>query len=103
MARADPMPAPAMLPTPEPHIRFAGGDGSSCRQAVVIGGASHETEGVRAEQAVRRSVKTHRMVFDHIKAGEADKAAALWKKHLQKGEEYVLSGSELSTVVDLLE
>jgi len=61
------------------------------------------TEGVRAEQAVRRSVKTHRMVFDHIKAGEADKAAALWKKHLQKGEEYVLSGSELSTVVDLLE
>ncbi len=49
-AYADPMPAPAMLPTPEPHIRFAGGDGSSCRQAVVIAGASHETEGVRAER-----------------------------------------------------
>lgn len=49
-ARADPMPAPAMLPTPEPHIRFTGGDGSSCRRAVVIAGAGHETEGVRAER-----------------------------------------------------
>ena len=50
VARADPMPAPAMLPTPEPHIRFAGGDGSSCRRPIVIAGASHETEGVRAER-----------------------------------------------------
>jgi hypothetical protein len=49
-ARAEPMPAPAILPTPEPHIRFAGGDGSSCRQAVVIAGARHEAEGVRAER-----------------------------------------------------
>lgn len=49
-ARADPMPAPAMLPTPEPHIRFEGGDGSSCRRAVVIARARHETEGVRAER-----------------------------------------------------
>ena len=49
-ARADPMPAPAVLPTPAPHIRFIGGDGSSCRQAVVIAGADHETEGVRAER-----------------------------------------------------
>jgi len=49
-AHADPMPAPAMLPTPEPHIRFAGGNGSSCRRAVVITGARHETEGVRAER-----------------------------------------------------
>lgn len=61
------------------------------------------TEGVRADQAVRHSVKTHRMVLDHIKAGEADQAAELWRKHLRKGEKYVLSGSELSTVVDLLE
>lgn len=50
VARADPMPAPAMLPTPEPHIRFAGGDGSSCRRPIVIAGARHETEGVRAER-----------------------------------------------------
>ncbi|MGD1241587.1 FadR/GntR family transcriptional regulator [Mycobacterium seoulense] len=61
------------------------------------------TEGARAEQAVRRSAKTHRMVLDLIKAGEAEKAGELWKKHLQKAEEFVLSGSELSTVVDLLE
>ncbi|MCV7280143.1 FadR family transcriptional regulator [Mycolicibacterium flavescens] len=61
------------------------------------------TEGARAEQAVRRSAKTHRMVLDHIKAGEADKAADLWQRHLQKAEEFVLTGAEMSTVVDLLE
>ena len=38
-----------------------------------------------------------------IKAGEADEAAELWDRHLKRAEEYVLSGSELSTVVDLLE
>jgi GntR family transcriptional regulator, transcriptional repressor for pyruvate dehydrogenase complex len=59
--------------------------------------------GPRAEQAARRSSKTHRMVLDLIKAGDADKAGELWSRHLQKAEEYVLSGSELSTVVDLLE
>jgi DNA-binding FadR family transcriptional regulator len=61
------------------------------------------TEGSRAEQAVRRSAKTHRMVLDLIKSGDAEKAGELWKRHLQKAEEFVLSGSELSTVVDLLE
>ena len=61
------------------------------------------TEGARAEQAVRRSAKTHRMVLDHIKAGEAHKAADLWQRHLQKAEEFVLTGAEMSTVVDLLE
>lgn len=61
------------------------------------------TRGDRAEQAVRRSAKTHRMVLDMIKAGDAEKAGELWKKHLQKAEEFVLSGSEMSTVVDLLE
>lgn len=61
------------------------------------------TEGARAEQAVRRSAKTHRMVLDLIKTGEAEKAGDLWQKHLRKAEEFVLSGSELSTVVDLLE
>jgi GntR family transcriptional regulator, transcriptional repressor for pyruvate dehydrogenase complex len=61
------------------------------------------TKGTRAEQAVNRSVKTHRMVLDMIKAGEAEQAGELWKKHLQKGEAFVLSGAEMSTVVDLLE
>lgn len=49
-ASADPMPAPALLPTPAPHIGFAGGDGSTCRGAVVITGASRESEGIRAER-----------------------------------------------------
>jgi DNA-binding GntR family transcriptional regulator len=61
------------------------------------------TEGARAEQAVNRSVKTHRMVLDMIKAGDAEQAGELWKKHLQKAEAFVLTGAELSTVVDLLE
>jgi DNA-binding GntR family transcriptional regulator len=61
------------------------------------------TKGERAEQAARRSAKTHRMVLDLIKAGDAEKAGELWKRHLQKAEEFVLTGAELSTVVDLLE
>jgi DNA-binding GntR family transcriptional regulator len=61
------------------------------------------TKGARAEQAARRSAKTHRMVLDMIKAGDVEKAGELWKRHLQKAEEYVLTGAELSTVVDLLE
>ncbi|MCV7186783.1 FadR/GntR family transcriptional regulator [Mycolicibacterium thermoresistibile] len=61
------------------------------------------TEGTRAEQAVRRSAKTHRMVLELIKAGDAEKAGELWQRHLQKAEEFVLSGAEMSTVVDLLE
>ena len=46
---AAPMPAPPMLPTPAPHIRFEGGDGSSCEKAIVIV-AEHEPEGIRAER-----------------------------------------------------
>jgi GntR family transcriptional regulator, transcriptional repressor for pyruvate dehydrogenase complex len=61
------------------------------------------TKGARADSAGRRASKTHRMVLDLIKAGEAEKAAELWNKHLAKAEEYVLSGAEMSTVVDLLE
>ncbi|MEE6174996.1 FadR/GntR family transcriptional regulator [Mycobacterium sp. 050134] len=61
------------------------------------------TDNGRAEQALRRSAKTHRMLLELIKAGEADKAGELWQRHLHKAEEFVLSGAELSTVVDLLE
>lgn len=61
------------------------------------------TTGPRSESAGRRASKTHRMLVDLIKAGDADKAAALWSRHLQKAEDYVLSGAEMSTVVDLLE
>jgi hypothetical protein len=49
-AAADPMPAPPLLPTPQPSVRFTGGDGSTCSQAVVIEGASHEKDGVRAQR-----------------------------------------------------
>lgn len=61
------------------------------------------TEGVRAEQAVRRSAKTHRLVLEMIKAGEAEKAGELWTRHLRKAEEFLFAGSKMSTVVDLLE
>ena len=49
-ASAHPIPAPKILPTPAPHIQFGGGDGTDCAHAVIIVGASHETEGVRAER-----------------------------------------------------
>ncbi|MCV7177814.1 FadR/GntR family transcriptional regulator [Mycolicibacterium sphagni] len=61
------------------------------------------TEGARADRALRRSAKTHAMVLELIKAGNADEAAQLWHRHLVKAEEYVLAGSESSTVVDLLD
>jgi DNA-binding FadR family transcriptional regulator len=61
------------------------------------------SEGPRAAQAGRRASKTHQMVLDLIKNGDADGAAELWSRHLKKGEEYVLTGADLSTVVDLLE
>src|SRR5262245_62600510 len=50
VALADPLPAPPVLPTPEPHVQFGGGDGTSCGRAIVIAGARHESEGVRAER-----------------------------------------------------
>ena len=59
--------------------------------------------GTRAEQAVRRSAKTHRVIVGLIKAGEAEKAGELWSRHLRMAEEFVLTGAEMSTVVDLLE
>ncbi|WP_375484967.1 FadR/GntR family transcriptional regulator [uncultured Mycobacterium sp.] len=59
--------------------------------------------GPLAEQAARRASKTHRMLVDLIAAGDSQQAAELWDRHLKKAEEYVLSGSELSTVVDLLQ
>jgi DNA-binding FadR family transcriptional regulator len=61
------------------------------------------TTGPRAEQAARKSAKTHRMILDLIKAGEAERAGELWSRHLRKAEEFLFTGAELSTVVDLLE
>lgn len=61
------------------------------------------TTGTSAEQAARKSVKTHRMILDMIKAGEAERAGELWSRHLLKAEEFLFTGAELSTVVDLLE
>lgn len=61
------------------------------------------TTGPRGESAKRRASKTHRMLLDLIKAGDVEKAATLWSRHLHKAEEYVLTGAEMSTVVELLE
>ena len=61
------------------------------------------TTGASAENAVRRSVKTHRMLLDLIKAGEAEQAGQLWSRHLRKAEEFLFTGVELATVVDLLD
>ena len=44
-------PAQPALPKSLRHISFAGGDGSSCEQAVVIKKAANQFEGVSAEKA----------------------------------------------------
>lgn len=59
--------------------------------------------GPRAASAARRASKTHQMVLDTIKSGDAAGAAEIWTRHLKKAEEFALTGAELSTVVDLLE
>jgi len=61
------------------------------------------TTGPEAERALRRSSKTHEVVLDLIRAGDAEAAAALWGRHLRKAEEYVLNGVEASTVLDLVD
>ncbi len=41
---------------------------------------------MKAEQSRSAGpAKTHRMVLDMIKAGEADKAGELWSRHLPSG------------------
>lgn len=54
-------------------------------------------------QALRRSAKTHRMVLDFIKAGDAERAGELWSRHLKKGGDFLFAGTTPSTVVELLE
>ena len=61
------------------------------------------TSGTRAEQAVRHSTKTHRMVLDLIKGNDADGAADLWSRHLEEGERYLLADASLKKVVDLFD
>lgn len=60
-------------------------------------------DNAKAVQALRRSAKTHRMVLDHIKAGDVEAAGDLWSRHLKKSEEFLFSGMKASTVVELLE
>lgn len=60
------------------------------------------TTGPDAEKATQRSATTHRMLLGLIKAGEAERAGELWSRHLRKAEEFLFSGVDLATVVELL-
>lgn len=78
--------------------------GGMIHHIIVQGNRSLQpTTGTRAEQAAQHSAKTHRLLLDLIKAGDAWGAAELWSRHLSEAEEYLLAGSKLSNVVDLLE
>jgi GntR family transcriptional repressor for pyruvate dehydrogenase complex len=46
--------------------------------------------------------RAHRKLVQHIKDGDGEKAAALWRRHLEGDFEYVLVGMESVTVLDLL-
>lgn len=50
----------------------------------------------------RTTARSHRKVVDLIEEGDAEGAERIWRAHLAKAEEYVLSGQETKTVVDLL-
>lgn len=58
--------------------------------------------GADAEKARRRSARTHQKTVELIRDKDDVAAEALWRKHVSQAEEYVLAGSEMSTVLDLL-
>ncbi|HVW45218.1 MAG TPA: FCD domain-containing protein [Amycolatopsis sp.] len=55
-----------------------------------------------AERARRSATKTHRRLVELIRARDAAGAEALWRRHLEEAEGYVLGNDGASTVLDLL-
>jgi DNA-binding FadR family transcriptional regulator len=53
-------------------------------------------------RSIHRGFRAHERLVDHVEAREADAAAALWQRHLAEAQDYMLGGSDLKTVLDLL-
>ena len=53
-------------------------------------------------RAIRKGFRAHELLIEHLAARDADAAAALWAKHLDEAETYILGGSNPKTVLDLL-
>jgi len=87
------MPAPPVLPTPGPEIGFSGGDGSSCRAAVVIK-AEHEREGIRAERWWVFTKNPGAMIESQSVSSEGD-------KHLETFVLIMPDGSRKSVCLDI--
>lgn len=61
-----------------------------------VGGAPMERKGAK------QGLRTHEQFLELVTAGDADGAEALWTRHLDAGAEYVLRGSDATTVLDLV-
>jgi DNA-binding FadR family transcriptional regulator len=53
------------------------------------------------ERAIRRGLKAHHLVVDHIEAGDGAAAEGLWRKHLEEARDYLLR-ADVRTVLDLM-
>jgi DNA-binding FadR family transcriptional regulator len=63
----------------------------------------NQTSADAARYASHHGNRAHNKLIDLIEAGDADGATALWRKHLDHGEEYVLAHGVMGkTVLDLL-
>ncbi|SNQ48020.1 Transcriptional regulator [Frankia canadensis] len=93
-------------------------EGSGNRALVVTAGMMHEiigrhvaakTRAALAQDdpgtlaACRQAVDTYRLLLDHIRAGAADEAQALWRFHLERTNALLLRDVDPNTVVDILD
>lgn len=53
-------------------------------------------------RALRNGHRTHEQLIDLIEAGDVEGARDLWARHLEGSEDYLISGANRRTVLDLL-
>lgn len=53
------------------------------------------------QRAIHRGFRAHDLVVEHIAAGDAVAAEALWRKHLEEARDYLLQ-ADVRTVLDLM-
>ena len=54
-------------------------------------------------RSIRRGFRAHELLIEHVEARDAEAAQALWSKHLDEAEKYMLSDANPKTVLDLLD
>ena len=54
-------------------------------------------------RSIRKGLRAHELLIEHIEARDAEAAEALWRTHLAETEKYMLSDADPKTVLDLLD